>query len=97
MNIKCQVSTRSQIYVYADCHSLLFILSLSAPLRKQQHILYPFLLQVLVPQVEKMCMDKGLTDESEILRFLQHGTLGKNSIITVLKSVMYRERTGLQG
>ena len=31
--------------------------------------------QVLVPQVEKMCMDKGLTDESEILRFLQHGTL----------------------
>jgi len=33
------------------------------------------LLQVLVPQVEKMCMDKGLTDESEILRFLQHGTL----------------------
>jgi len=33
------------------------------------------LLQVLVPQVEKMCMDKGLTDESEILRFLQNGTL----------------------
>jgi len=33
------------------------------------------LLQVLVPQVEKMCMEKGLTDESEILRFLQHGTL----------------------
>ena len=32
-------------------------------------------LQVLVPQVEKMCIDKGLNDESEILRFLQHGTL----------------------
>ncbi|XP_013186942.2 protein HID1 [Amyelois transitella] len=33
------------------------------------------LLQVLVPQVEKICIDKGLTDECEILRFLQHGTL----------------------
>uniref|UniRef100_A0A6Q2YE73 HID1 domain containing b n=1 Tax=Esox lucius TaxID=8010 RepID=A0A6Q2YE73_ESOLU len=33
------------------------------------------LLQVLVPQVEKICIDKGLTDESEILRFLHHGTL----------------------
>ena len=33
------------------------------------------MVQVLVPQVEKMCLDKGLTDESEILRFLQHGTL----------------------
>ena len=33
------------------------------------------LLQVLVPQVEKICIDRGLTDESEILRFLQHGTL----------------------
>ncbi|XP_018339178.1 PREDICTED: protein HID1 [Trachymyrmex septentrionalis] len=33
------------------------------------------LLQVLVPQVEKICIDKGLTDESEILKFLQHGTL----------------------
>ncbi|XP_046403862.1 protein HID1 [Ischnura elegans] len=33
------------------------------------------LLQVLVPQVEKICIDKGLTDEGEILRFLQHGTL----------------------
>ncbi|CAF1370839.1 unnamed protein product [Adineta steineri] len=32
-------------------------------------------LQVLVPQVEKICMDRGLTDESEIIRFLQHGTL----------------------
>ncbi len=31
--------------------------------------------QVLVPQVEKICIDRGLTDESEILRFLQHGTL----------------------
>ena len=28
-----------------------------------------------MPQVEKMCIDKGLTDESEILRFLQNGTL----------------------
>ncbi|XP_056018134.1 protein HID1-like isoform X2 [Ostrea edulis] len=33
------------------------------------------MLQVLVPQVEKICIDKGLTDESEILKFLQHGTL----------------------
>ena len=33
------------------------------------------LLQVLVPQVEKICVDKGLTDESEILKFLQNGTL----------------------
>nr|XP_057923342.1 protein HID1b isoform X2 [Doryrhamphus excisus] len=33
------------------------------------------LLQVLVPQVEKICIDKDLTDESEILKFLQHGTL----------------------
>ena len=29
-------------------------------------------LQVLVPQVEKICMDRGLTDESEIIKFLQH-------------------------
>ncbi|CAL1599846.1 unnamed protein product [Knipowitschia caucasica] len=33
------------------------------------------LLQVLVPQVEKICIDKSLTDETEILQFLQHGTL----------------------
>ena len=33
------------------------------------------MLQVLVPQVEKICIDKSLTDESEILKFLQHGTL----------------------
>uniref|UniRef100_A0A0N4ZBJ9 Protein HID1 n=1 Tax=Parastrongyloides trichosuri TaxID=131310 RepID=A0A0N4ZBJ9_PARTI len=33
------------------------------------------LLQVLVPQVEKICIDKGLTDEKEILKFLQNGTL----------------------
>ncbi|XP_034231416.1 protein HID1 [Thrips palmi] len=33
------------------------------------------LLQILVPQVEKICIDKDLTDESEILKFLQHGTL----------------------
>ncbi|KAG7242841.1 hypothetical protein INR49_018096 [Caranx melampygus] len=26
-------------------------------------------------EVEKICIDKGLTDESEILKFLQHGTL----------------------
>ncbi|KAI3379111.1 hypothetical protein SNEBB_011458 [Seison nebaliae] len=32
-------------------------------------------LQILVPQVEKMCVDHGLTDESEILKYLQHGTL----------------------
>ena len=31
--------------------------------------------QVLVPQVEKMCIDKGVTEEGEILRFLQNGTL----------------------
>ena len=30
---------------------------------------------MLVPQVEKMCIDKGLTDETEIIRFLQNGTL----------------------
>lgn len=34
-----------------------------------------FFHQVLVPQVEKMCLDKGITDENEILKFLQHGTL----------------------
>ena len=33
------------------------------------------LLQVLVPQVEKICIDKNLTDESEIITFLQNGTL----------------------
>uniref|UniRef100_A0A7E4VQW4 Protein HID1 n=1 Tax=Panagrellus redivivus TaxID=6233 RepID=A0A7E4VQW4_PANRE len=33
------------------------------------------LLQVLVPQVEKICIDKNLTDEGEILKFLQNGTL----------------------
>ncbi|CAG9857117.1 unnamed protein product [Phyllotreta striolata] len=33
------------------------------------------LLQVLVPQVEKICIERGVTDESEILKFLQHGTL----------------------
>ena len=25
--------------------------------------------------MEEICIDRGLTDESEILRFLQHGTL----------------------
>uniref|UniRef100_A0A3B3UEU3 HID1 domain containing n=1 Tax=Poecilia latipinna TaxID=48699 RepID=A0A3B3UEU3_9TELE len=33
------------------------------------------LLQVLVPQVEKICIDKLVSYESEILKFLQHGTL----------------------
>ena len=33
------------------------------------------MLQVLVPQVEKMCIEKGITEESEILKFLQHGPL----------------------
>lgn len=33
------------------------------------------MLQVLVPQVERMCIEKGMTEESEILAFLQHGTL----------------------
>ena len=33
------------------------------------------MLQVLVPQVEKICIEKNLTDESEILKFLQNGTL----------------------
>ncbi|GAU96136.1 hypothetical protein RvY_07624 [Ramazzottius varieornatus] len=33
------------------------------------------LLQVLVPQVEKYCMDKNVTDETEILKFLSRGTL----------------------
>lgn len=33
------------------------------------------LLQVLAPQVEKICVDRGVTDEAEILDFLQNGTL----------------------
>eukprot|EP00041_Stephanoeca_diplocostata_P036436 m.1331669 g.1331669 ORF g.1331669 m.1331669 type:complete len:768 (-) comp24866_c0_seq6:3369-5672(-) len=33
------------------------------------------LLQVLVPQVEKLCADKGVTDEAEIIEFLKNGTL----------------------
>ncbi|KFD57595.1 hypothetical protein M514_01698 [Trichuris suis] len=33
------------------------------------------LLQVLVPQVEKICIDRMLTDEGEVLKFLQNGTL----------------------
>eukprot|EP00038_Savillea_parva_P017428 m.20216 g.20216 ORF g.20216 m.20216 type:complete len:828 (+) comp3767_c0_seq1:52-2535(+) len=33
------------------------------------------LLHVLVPQVEKLCADKGVTDEADILEFLQHGTM----------------------
>ncbi|CDI96759.1 High temperature induced dauer formation protein [Echinococcus multilocularis] len=33
------------------------------------------LLQVLVPQVEKICIEKSLKDEPEILKFLQNGTL----------------------
>ena len=42
------------------------------------------MVQVLVPQVEKMCLDKGLTDESEILRFLQHGTLVSTYIFFII-------------
>ena len=30
---------------------------------------------MLVPQVEKLCAEKGVTDEAEILTFLQNGTL----------------------
>lgn len=33
------------------------------------------MLQVLIPQVEKMSLDKGITDENAILQFLEHGTL----------------------
>ncbi|XP_023720338.1 protein HID1 isoform X1 [Cryptotermes secundus] len=33
------------------------------------------LLQVLVPQVEKICIDQCVSKESEVLKFLQHGTL----------------------
>lgn len=33
------------------------------------------LLHVLVPQVEKLCSEKGVTDEADILKFLQNGTL----------------------
>uniref|UniRef100_A0A3Q3AEV7 HID1 domain containing n=1 Tax=Kryptolebias marmoratus TaxID=37003 RepID=A0A3Q3AEV7_KRYMA len=51
---------------------LLYILSWKCKLPLQTIMR---LLQVLVPQVEKICIDKGLTDESEILKFLQHGTL----------------------
>uniref|UniRef100_A0A4W4HAF8 HID1 domain containing n=1 Tax=Electrophorus electricus TaxID=8005 RepID=A0A4W4HAF8_ELEEL len=53
-------------------HQLLQVLSWKSKLPLQTIMR---LLQVLVPQVEKICIDKGLTDESEILKFLQHGTL----------------------
>ena len=33
------------------------------------------LLQVLVPQVEKICLDKQISDENDILKFIQQGTL----------------------
>ncbi|VDO09678.1 unnamed protein product, partial [Rodentolepis nana] len=33
------------------------------------------MLQVLVPQVEKICIEKSLKDEPQILKFLQNGTL----------------------
>lgn len=33
------------------------------------------LLQVLVPQVEKICLDKQISDEGDILKFIQQGTL----------------------
>ncbi|KJE93087.1 hypothetical protein CAOG_03930 [Capsaspora owczarzaki ATCC 30864] len=33
------------------------------------------MLQILGPQVEKICVDRGVTDEAEILDFLRHGTL----------------------
>ncbi|KAL3315180.1 hypothetical protein Ciccas_006186 [Cichlidogyrus casuarinus] len=33
------------------------------------------MLQVLVPQVEQICINRSLTDESEIIKFLQNGTL----------------------
>jgi hypothetical protein len=33
------------------------------------------LLQVLVPQVEKICLDKQISDENDILKFIKSGTL----------------------
>ena len=78
--------------------SFIYIISLSAPLQEQQqHILNPILLQVLEPQVKKMWMDKGLTDKSEILRFLQHGTLGKKSIINCFKVSYVQGGDGVTG
>lgn len=33
------------------------------------------MLHVLVPQIEKLCADRGVTDEAEILAYLKNGTL----------------------
>ena len=33
------------------------------------------LLQVLVPQVEQLCIEKEISDDTEIIEFLKHGTL----------------------
>ena len=33
------------------------------------------LLQVLVPQIEKICLEKQISDESDVLKFIQQGTL----------------------
>uniref|UniRef100_A0A8C9ZSV4 HID1 domain containing n=1 Tax=Sander lucioperca TaxID=283035 RepID=A0A8C9ZSV4_SANLU len=57
-------------YLLAACVSQVSSWKVKLPLQTIMR-----LLQVLVPQVEKICIDKGLTDESEILKFLQHGTL----------------------
>ncbi|XP_014664114.1 PREDICTED: protein HID1-like [Priapulus caudatus] len=53
------------------------------------------MLQVLVPQVEKICIDKGLTDESEILKFLQHGTLV--GLLPVPHPILIRKYQANQG
>ena len=33
------------------------------------------LLQVLVPQIEKICLEKQISDENDVLKFIQQGTL----------------------
>ncbi|VDO95659.1 unnamed protein product [Soboliphyme baturini] len=53
------------------------------------------LLQVLVPQVEKICIDKMLTDENEILKFLQHGTLV--GLLPVPHPILIRKYQGNAG
>uniref|UniRef100_A0A8C9ZTE2 HID1 domain containing n=1 Tax=Sander lucioperca TaxID=283035 RepID=A0A8C9ZTE2_SANLU len=63
-------ASKGSEYLLAACVSQVSSWKVKLPLQTIMR-----LLQVLVPQVEKICIDKGLTDESEILKFLQHGTL----------------------
>ena len=34
-----------------------------------------FYLKVLVPQIEKICLEKQISDENDVLKFIQQGTL----------------------